>query len=227
MEHAHKKLITKFESLIKSLDLEQSERDKLYPFYCYKPKRKRKDSYNFIPFGYWQIELEKLIKIFEKIKGRKPKTFLDLGSGKGNILFEANRCGLEATGVEYNQEIINIFNKLVSMGLPLNKDIPIETIKADIINFIPDKEYDIVYFYRPIIYTKPHDEFIYNILKNYPLGQIIFGIGGVRPARDSTTKHIRQMINHPFEFTEIASSNAKLISNNFHKYNLYQITNKI
>lgn len=100
-----------------------------------------------------------LEQVFSKLKG---KTLLDLGSGKGDVVYLANLCGLDAYGVEIDPQF---YEK------SLNKE---KIIFGDMFD-IEWKNYDILYYY--LAGCKMEREIIKR-LRDYK-GKVIFYLRGV------------------------------------------------
>jgi glutamyl-tRNA reductase len=67
--------------------------------------------------GIWGVSLSKNVyDLFKKINLSKYKTFLDLGSGDGKVVLIASLFGINAVGIEYDEELykksVEIKNKL-------------------------------------------------------------------------------------------------------------------
>ena len=63
------------------------------------------------PVGIWGAAITEHLKhFFQEIKLNKYKTFLDLGSGDGKVVLIASLFGVKATGVEFDQDLIDHAN---------------------------------------------------------------------------------------------------------------------
>lgn len=125
----------------------------------------KKGEYPFIPhrvdesFNY----IKESIRLFKQLNNKNPKTFLDLGCGIGNILEIAKLNGLESTGVELNETLINL-------GKQIRPEVNI--IHDDILKWIPKQKYDIVWFYKPLCDHMLWNKFLLRFYKRFPNDQI-------------------------------------------------------
>lgn len=108
--------------------------------------------------------ISKGILLFEKQNRNKPKTFLDLGSAIGNVLYIAQVYGLIPYGVELNDACIEISKKLLPN---------VEIEKANLLNWKPNRNFDLVYFYKPFEDIDLYKRFLRHLETIFPDGQII------------------------------------------------------
>jgi hypothetical protein len=101
----------------------------------------------------------------EKIRGKKVKSFLDLGSGFGNKVYEAVRYGVKiAHGVEINREYLTKARELVPEG---------RFFCSDILSWKPKRRYDVVYLYEPLADQRLKLKLIENVKRQFPVGQFV------------------------------------------------------
>jgi SAM-dependent methyltransferase len=132
-----------------------------------------KDFYPYITApGLAEVQIRYAYNWFESIHGTPPKTFIDLGCGLGAVLLVAHSLGLEATGVELNQDYIEqareIFNKII-----ITDSDKIKLEQGNILEWIPDQQYDIMYWWTPIFNSDLRDQFHRHILSHCKPGQLI------------------------------------------------------
>lgn len=146
----------------------------LNPFMWFEPKNRMKEAYDYISGREGIAELVAAAQVeFKYRNGREAETFLDLGSGKGGALIVAAMLGLEATGVEYNDELIALAKRVTTQKV-LPKGLPkMRTIQGDILQWTPDKDYDIVYFYHPLRDSVAWGRFRQHVVRTFKEGQLI------------------------------------------------------
>lgn len=92
----------------------------------------------YIPLGPIEIVEPREI-VYDILKYKSSGSVLDLGSGFGrHALFLASK-GFQVTAVEKDEKHINTLKEKAD-----KLDVVIQIIKSDIIDFVPDKNYDIV-----------------------------------------------------------------------------------
>lgn len=115
------------------------------------------------------------------------KTVLDLGCGRGNILFHALDLGFErADGVEY-------FESHIAAARRLLKKFPksdYTVYRGDLRSWRPKRRYDLIYMFDPIFESEARAAFFGNLMGYLNDGQLIFYIS-VDPSRnhDLITNH--------------------------------------
>jgi SAM-dependent methyltransferase len=150
---------------------------RLNPFAGHRNKDQKKGMYEYIPSCISAGEIKKAVTKFKKLHGRKAETFLDLGCGKGGAMYAALDAGLTPSGVEISKELIHLAKEIQGLGLVKGSE-KLTFIQGDILKWVPDKEYDIVYFYHPLSDSKLHEQFVSHVYKSFPIGQLFFIIGG-------------------------------------------------
>jgi SAM-dependent methyltransferase len=174
---------------------------RLDPFQSMDPRNGRMSgAYGYVPArGAAEVCIRQSQKLFYRLHGRKAKTFLDLGSGKGGVLFQAHELGLKATGVEYSQELVNLANELTQLiGFHKGRK-AVKTIAGDILQWVPDTQYDIIYFFRPFYENKMWYEFIRHLMAVFPKNQVVASffsmdtLPGFKPGQDSNRPDSKQL----------------------------------
>lgn len=146
------------------------------PFKNHEPKDKMKKVWGYISAGYMaETYIQRAKKLFAERNGREAETFLDMGSGKGGVLLLAHQYGLEATGLEYSQELIDIADKIMQ-SRKLKGIYKIKTIKGDMMKWVPDKVYDIIYTYWPLQDQMQWLKFLAHLRRVTPSGQIVVSL---------------------------------------------------
>lgn len=152
--------------------------NKLNPFVSQENEDRKSGMYPYIPSGIEPQHLKTAMEFFRKHFGRKAKTFLDLGCGKGGAMYSALDAGLIPFGVEISKELLKTAKEIQKSGLIKNAE-QLTFIQGDILKWVPDKQYDIVYFYHPLADNDLHDKFVKHTHKSFPIGQMFVIIGGV------------------------------------------------
>ena len=111
-------------------------------------------------------------RLFKKLK-RKPK-FLDIGCGTGNIVLLAHYLDYEAAGLEYNLRTYRIAKQLCNTHY-LNNGIKI--IRNDMRTFKHYSEYDVLYYYHPILSYNAMTEFSIKLAKEMKSGAYVVCVG--------------------------------------------------
>lgn len=123
--------------------------------------------YPFVPYNKqsFLIMLDRAIATFKKYHGRKPRTFLDIGCGIGNILYYARQKGLKVSGLEFNPAYIPFAKKLLPKA---------EIIQGDMLKWVPAKgtTYDIIWSFIPLHGTGLWEKFSSRFMKYFPNNQV-------------------------------------------------------
>lgn len=147
-------------------------RSKIHPFTPMVPKKRKDGSYPYISASINGVQtIENAINVFTKDKGRAPKTFLDVGSGKGGMLLAALLFDLQPTGVEYSRELVAASREVYAQFPDLNTK-KIRTVVTDFFKWKPKKTYDIVYFFNPWTDGRIWAKFLNRIKELCPPDQI-------------------------------------------------------
>lgn len=136
----------------------------------YTKKDVKQGYYEYIPSN---LSLAPAVDLFTRIRGRKPKTFLDLGSGKGGMLVKAAELGMDATGVEYLPRYIDLFNEIKTLPMLEKLDRAMVTVPGDILEWVPPTKYDIIYFFRPLQDGNLFVKFLRHMMTYLPRNQFL------------------------------------------------------
>lgn len=98
---------------------------------------------------------------------RKPASFIDLGCGIPRIPLIAKLFGFQACGLEFDKDTYDAVK---------NNDFRIPVIKGDMINF-NCRDYDVIYFYVPIIDEGLMRKAFNNIVKTMKKGAYLMPYG--------------------------------------------------
>ena len=137
--------------------------------------------FGFIPYPYTSNIIYSLTSLYNRFKhsANKWPKFLDIGCGIGNIVLLADLIGFTADGLEYDPKIYKVAKDL---------ERPRSTIfKGDMRKFRQYHEYDILYYYRPIVSAKGMVEFSHKLAKAMKPGTYILCYGnneGFRQSKD-------------------------------------------
>jgi 2-polyprenyl-3-methyl-5-hydroxy-6-metoxy-1,4-benzoquinol methylase len=136
--------------------------------------------FGFIPYPYSNSVIHSLTNIYNRFDRSVnwPK-FLDIGCGIGNIVMLANLVGFTAHGLEYNPKIYKIAKRLEQYRSII--------FRGDMRKFKRYREYDVLYYYRPIVSTKEMEEFSHKLAKSMKPGAYIICNGdseGFRQSKD-------------------------------------------
>ncbi|MBI2128907.1 methyltransferase domain-containing protein [Candidatus Woesearchaeota archaeon] len=129
------------------MDLEKySELKKAYDAYGNLLLRQGKLLYKDTEKGIWGITpCEDLVNLFIKMGLEKYKTFLDIGSGDGRAVLTAALFGINAAGIEIDDELIKVSNEIknklkIKNAKFMKKDFFEEDFsKYDVLFINPDK----------------------------------------------------------------------------------------
>lgn len=96
---------------------------------------------------YYASPEEILREIFSKVDLEKYSRFLDVGCGKGYVVWQAKRFGFsQVGGIEYDEKLYKICRQnLRRLGLSENVDIYCD----DACEFTQYKDYNVFYFFNP------------------------------------------------------------------------------
>jgi SAM-dependent methyltransferase len=155
----------------------QSRFSTLNPYNSYQNSDKQSGMYEYVPSRISVGHIREAMRLFKARTGRDAKTFLDLGCGKGGVLYTALEAGLEPTGVEISEQLLEIAAQIQNLNIiPDSKKITF--IQGNILKWVPDKAYDIVYFYRPLCDVGLFLQFVKHVHRVFPIGQQIIAVSG-------------------------------------------------
>lgn len=138
------------------------------------PNYKLKDGtpcYGFIPSRDIDFLLRNLKKIYNRLykkTGHVP-SFMDIGCGIGNILLLAHELGYKTTGLEYNPKIYKIATNLCNSKTNI--------IKGDMRKFKNYGDYDVLYYYHPMMDFKAMRNFSIELCKQMKPGAYLISKG--------------------------------------------------
>lgn len=136
--------------------------------------QKRGGLYEFIPL-YTRAAIIYLIKAYDTLVRRELDSFrshfkfLDAGCGVGNIMLLASEIGFTSYGLEIDPTTICFAKK---RGIR-----PDYIIRQDILTYKCYNDYDVIYFYRPIIKDKKQTKFEKIVKGQMKLGAILIAVG--------------------------------------------------
>lgn len=101
---------------------------------------------------------EKILKeLFSCVDMNKFHSFIDIGCGKGYVLWEAKKFGFpKVGGVEYDEKLVEICNRNMKK-LKLSDSVTVEC--GDACTFERYGEYDVFYFFNPFV-----DEIMHKVI---------------------------------------------------------------
>lgn len=139
----------------------------------YHPITRADGSYIMVPFHPTTFAqgLEKAGQLIKRSNHSQPK-FVDVGAGAGFKVFLAERLGFNATGIEYDKKYVEFGRNLLGLT---GEDWSGTLIHADG-KKVDYKEFDIIYFYRPICDQKGQRELEERILSTMRDDAIVMGI---------------------------------------------------
>jgi SAM-dependent methyltransferase len=149
------------------------------PYNSYRNSDVREGMYEYVPSRISVGYIREAMRIFKARTGRNAKTFLDLGCGKGAVLYTALEANLEPTGVEISKELLKIAKQIQNLNIIPDSE-KITFIQGNILKWVPDKAYDIVYFFRPLSDAALFLQFVKHVHRVFPIGQQIIAISGVQ-----------------------------------------------
>jgi len=143
----------------------------IHPFLSDEDVYSHNEYYKYITSGAYNIECT-LIDAAKYLaeQGKTAKSIVDLGCGRGGVLFMAHELGLKASGVELRQEYVDQFKQLQTT-FPQYNDI--EVSQGDIMNWAPTEPVDIIYTYKPIKDNKLWKQFLTNLTSTLDDGQVV------------------------------------------------------
>jgi SAM-dependent methyltransferase len=135
--------------------------------------QKKNGSYQFVPFPTRSV-ITQLIKAYDTLYLSNIDSFypfykfLDAGCGIGNIMLLANQIGFISYGLEIDPTTTNFAMK---RGIEFDR-----IIKQNILTYKCYNEYDVIYFYRPIIDDKKQTKFENRVKDQMKLGAILIPV---------------------------------------------------
>lgn len=119
-------------------------------------------------YQYYQSDLnfiQEALDIIEESEGSiKGKSFIDLGSGLGNVCAYAARRGLISHGIEINPILFNLSQQFYPEVTFYNQDI---------LEFNKFQEFDIIFYYLPIYNQELQQSFRKKVEDNMVVGQYL------------------------------------------------------
>ena len=126
--------------------------------------------FGFIPYPYNSRLIQSLTNIYNKFdRSAKWPKFLDIGCGIGNMVILANLIGFTSDGLEYDPKIYKIAKHLEQHRSTI--------FRGDMREFEQYHEYDVLYYYRPIVATREMTEFSHKLAKSMKPGAYIISNG--------------------------------------------------
>jgi len=146
--------------------------------------------YNYIPYTTKNF-IEKLFSVrkylISKNKWHFPVKFLDCGCGIGSTLFIAKKLGYESYGLE-------IDNNCIKKAKEIFYDLNIK--KADILRYKNYKDFDVIYFFKPLCDDKKEEQFEKYIANKSKVGTIIISANNNSYVLDSDSRFKKIKINN-------------------------------
>lgn len=126
--------------------------------------------YGFVPYGNLNYLIAKLSKIHSHLRKRLKRNprFLDIGCGIGNIVLLADLVGYNASGLEYDPDIYAVAKQLHAPTC--YTEFNSEIIQNDMRTFKKYNEYDVLYYYEPMISKLAMKEFSIKLAKEMKPG---------------------------------------------------------
>lgn len=114
-------------------------------------KTRENGAYAFIPYEvYHFVEACRFVTCqYLPLSGFHTRKFLDVGCGIGSKLWLARRFFDRCDGIEFDQGYVEESRRYLSLGS--------NVIQADALTFPCYKEYDVIYFYHPMMGQKQFD----------------------------------------------------------------------
>lgn len=144
-------------------------------------KKSNKDYYCFIPSRNFIEIIDILYKVKEQLHiwHSPPIKFLDCGCGIGNIMLIAETVGYEVYGIEYEKATCKIARDLTwkpctVRGKKKNSSI----ICDDVTTFEHYADYDVVYYYSPILKHSKRTQFREKLADDIRIGSIVISYRG-------------------------------------------------
>lgn len=146
----------------------------VYPYF----KKSDSDYYAFVPSVCSDEVVRQLMYIRQYLESRhthRPLKFLDCGCGIGNILMIASCTGFHATGIEHELDTYKLGRDILDNRSASKNDDRnnIDIIKGNILFFRHYKDYDVIYYYTPIMNRQLQAKFVRKLVKNAKIGAII------------------------------------------------------
>ncbi len=149
-----------------------------------KQKKWTKDHHKFVPSDNVRavISCLRFTREYVQAKIRKKENnnfhrslkFLDCGCGIGNIILLASAVGgYNSTGLEYEAEVCEVARILVSEYSGYSK-----IIQQDIVTFEHYADYDVIYYFQPIIRHEKMERFVRRVRDDAKVGAVIITYGG-------------------------------------------------
>lgn len=159
------------------------------------PSYKLKDGtscFGFLPYRDIDLLLKDLKKLYNRLykKTGCAPSFMDIGCGTGNILLLASVIGYKATGLEYSPKVYKVATKLCSNN---SRGIcycypaitPPKIIEGDMRKFKNYGDYDVLYYYQPMIDNTAMEKFSIELCKQMKPGAYLICRGTTVLSRDS------------------------------------------
>jgi SAM-dependent methyltransferase len=135
--------------------------------------RIRHDWHVSFPFVPQHLTVEYIFGTVREVAGVKIDSFLDLGCGFGNKVYEAVSFGVKtAHGVELNDYYVEKARQLVPEA---------EFFHDDLLTWKPQRQYDLVYLYEPMFDPKLKKKCIDRVRKVFPKGQLVYWMEAADP----------------------------------------------
>jgi SAM-dependent methyltransferase len=149
--------------------------------------------FGFVP-GNEIIEFTRAFKaVFDyltKKTGKDSLSFLDAGCGVGNMLLIAYSVGFDSlNGIELDEKTARMARKLLKRAV---KDYTYKIVKADLTKHDKYKDYDVIYYFRPMHSKEAMIEFLNLLRKNMKVGAIVITNGPYEPFWDD--KKFKQIL---------------------------------
>jgi len=112
--------------------------------------------FGFVPADTISISYT-LFRLYHQMESERGKhKFLDIGCGIGNIVLLAHEIGFDAYGLEYNRKIYNVAKGIIG------KD---RIFLGDMTSFRGYGEYDVLYYYQPMVNFDAMNKFAERLIK--------------------------------------------------------------
>lgn len=135
-----------------------------------------------------------LIRRMPKESNMKSVKFIDCGCGIGNITILAYAAGFDVTGIEYNLATYKVAERLRQPGS--------KVIRGDITTYGNYADYDVIYFYVPMICSKKMKKFLNRAMNDMKVGAFIISYGayyGDYIRKDKRFEHKKNKVGAMFE----------------------------
>ena len=124
------------------------------------------------------------------LQKQRPLRFLDVGSGGGTKVLAATTCFDVCDGLEYDTSTVTTGRRFLELLAPGQ----CKLIHGDALEFSDYGEYDVIYFYRPLIGPPRMAEMEERIFKQARPGTVILAVGGIS-TDDLHSKGIQKLAN--------------------------------